>query len=103
MLNSTIGGCIPSANENNVRTRTAREELRNTWMEEDVERYRNEERLREKTEEIFRDTKYGTMNEQLWELLKEKDCRRKLYVKALKMFGRKDGMEVYRRIRDELL
>ncbi len=42
-------------------------------MEEDVERYRNEERLREKTEEIFRDTKYGTMNEQLWELLKEKD------------------------------
>lgn len=103
MLNSTIGGCIRSANEENVRTRTAREERRHVSIEDEAERYRNEENLRKKTKEIFRDTKYWTMNEQMWELLKEKDCRRKLYVKTLKMFGRKDGLEVYRRRRDELL
>ncbi len=103
VLNSTIGGCIRSANEDNVRTRTAREGLKHVSMEAEVARYREEERLQKRTKEIFQDTKYQAMEEQMWELLKEKESRKKLYVNALRIFGREDGLEVYRKIREELL
>ncbi len=66
-------------------------------------RYREEERLQKRTKEIFQDTKYQAMEEQMWELLKEKESRKKLYVNALRIFGREDGLEVYRKIREELL
>lgn len=103
VLNSTIGGCIRSANEDNVRTKTAREGLKHVSMEAEVARYREEERLQKRTKEIFQDTKYQAMEEQMWELLKEKESRKKLYVNALRIFGREDGLEVYRKIREELL
>ena len=103
VLNSTIGGCIRTANEDNGRTRTAREALRQVPMEDEVTRYREEERLRKRTKEIFQDTKYGMMEEQVWKLLKEKDCKKNLYLNSLKTFGREDGLVVYRKIRDELL
>ncbi len=41
------------ANENNVRTRTAREALRQVPMEDEVTRYKEEERLRKRTKEIL--------------------------------------------------
>lgn len=102
ILNSTIGGCIRTANENNARTSLARVQLQQVSLEEEMKKHREEEKIRRIVEAEFQNTRYTEFLDEIQELLKNAKGKKELYINSLKTFGRKDGVEVYRKMKNSL-
>lgn len=102
ILNSTIGGCIRTANENNARTSLARVQLQQVSLEEEMKKHREEEKIRRIVEAEFQNTRYTEFLDEIQELLKNAKGKKELYINSLKTFGRKDGVEMYRKMKNSL-
>ena len=99
ILGPTLEQCIVSANENLDRTAQAREGLKKVKLETEFAVYKERRRIRETLEKAFMDTEYGEKMGAIQNLFEKQSGRKILYLDSVKTFGRKDGLEIYRKMR----
>lgn len=99
ILGPTLEQCILSANENLERTVQAREQLKKVGLETEFAVYKERRKLRKVLEEIFADTEYGEQMGAIQNLFEKQTGRKILYLDSVKTFGKKDGLEIYRKMR----
>lgn len=65
-----------------------------------VEKYKERRRIQSEVKELFDDTKYGTEIGKIIDIIQEKSTPKVLYLDTLKRFGKKDGLEIYSKIKE---
>ncbi|MCI8605536.1 MAG: hypothetical protein HFG72_01490 [Hungatella sp.] len=99
VLGPTLEQCIVSANENRMRTSQIREELKPVKLETEFARYQEQRRMREILEKAFADTGYKEQVGAIQHLLEKQSGKKILYLDSVKTFGKRDGLEIYRRMK----
>lgn len=102
ILNTSVEQCIRSAAENHTRTALVQRQLKKISLETEFAKHEERIRLRNKLEELFKETKYWDEIDKIQKILGEENSRKIIYLEALKTFGKKDGLEIYRRTREML-
>lgn len=74
--------------------------MKKVSLETEFARYEERMRLRTQLEEVFKETDYDNRIEGIQKILLKKNSRKIIYLEALKTFGKKDGLEIYRRMRN---
>lgn len=74
--------------------------MKKVSLETEFARYEERMRLRNQLEEVFKETDYDNRIEGIQKILLKKNSRKIIYLEALKTFGKKDGLEIYRRMRN---
>lgn len=100
ILGANLEQCILSANENHDRTTQVREELRQVRLETEFVRYEERMKIREILKRAFADTVYEEKLGRIQEVFERRSDRKVLYLDSVKAFGKKDGLEIYRRMRE---
>ena len=91
--------CILSANENRIRTTQIREKLRPVKLETEFARYEERMRIRKILEKEFADTAYEEKLGSIQGLMEKGAGKKILYLDSVKTFGKRDGLEIYRRMK----
>ncbi len=99
VLGPTLEQCILSANENRTRTCQIREQLKHVKLETEFARYQEQMRMRKILEKTFADTVYEGQVGAIQSLLEKQSGRKILYLDSVKTFGKRDGLEIYRRMK----
>ncbi len=99
ILGSNLEQCILSANENHIRTTQLREELKPVRLETEFARYEERAKIREILKQAFEDTAYEEKLGRIQEVFERQSDKKVLYLDSVKTFGKKDGLEIYRKIR----
>ncbi len=99
ILGVTLEQCILSAQEGRARTAQVREWLRPVWLETEFVRYQERLRIRESLEMAFADTGYQEQLGRIVGLFEKQSGKKILYLDTVKNFGKKDGLEIYRKMR----
>lgn len=99
ILGVSLEQCILSANENLARTAQAREQLKKVSLETEFAVYKKRMETRKVLEDVFADTEYGEQMAAIQDLFEKQSGRKILYLDAVKTFGKKDGLEIYRKMR----
>lgn len=74
--------------------------LRVVNLETEFQKYNEKQYVRQEVERLFSDMACQEQLEQIVELMQcESGQNRAIYLQALKQFGRKDGLEIYRRVK----
>lgn len=104
ILQPNIEQCIGCSNENSARRALIQESLQEVNLETQYGLYGERLKMRQKLEESFADTAYGDLLGQIVSVAEEQKGHgsRELYLDALRRFGRKKGLEIYRKIRQAL-
>lgn len=69
-------------------------------LETEFQKYNEKQYVRQEAERLFTDTAYQGWLEQIIELMQHKNGQnRAIYLQALKQFGRNDGLEIYRKVK----
>jgi len=100
VIRPNIESGIVSLNENTERRRQIQQETKIVNMEEEFEKYKEEQRIRSELKKLFADTAYQESVNLIMEIVKNnKNPSKVVYLNTLKQFGKKDGLEIYRRLR----
>lgn len=99
LLAGTITEGIIAANRADERTRMLRHQEKIVNIEVEYARYEEARRIRKLLEEQFHDTEYAAHLEKIEEVYKHRDNKKVLYLDSLKCFGRKDGVQIYNRMK----
>ena len=99
ILGATLEQCILSANENLDRTAQVREQLKKVKLETEFALYQERRKVRKALEEVFADTGYQEQMGVIQSLFERQSGRKVLYLDSVKTFGKKDGLEIYRKIK----
>ncbi len=94
-----IEKCIFSSGENSFRQRQIRMEKQELPLEEEYGKYVEQRRIRRELEDSFANTDYEGLIEQIMDMVESPRPLKVLYLDALKQFGKKDGLEIYHRVR----
>ena len=99
ILGSNLEQCILSANENRFRTTQIREKLKPVKLETEFARYEERMKVRRILEKEFADTAYEEKLGAIQGLVEKGAGKKILYLDSVKTFGKKDGLEIYRRMK----
>lgn len=99
ILGADLEQCILSANENRDRTAQIREQLKPVKLETEFAKYEERMKMRAVLEKVFADTAYEEKLGAIQELYERQPDRKILYLNSVKTFGKKDGLEIYRKMR----
>lgn len=99
ILGANLEQCILSANENRTRTAQIREQLKTVRLETEFARYEERMKLRENLKKAFADTVYEEKLGMIQELFERRSDKKILYLDSVKTFGKKDGLEIYRKMK----
>lgn len=88
-----------SANENHIRTTQLREERKPVRLETEFARYEERVKIREILKQASEDTAYEEELGRIQEVFERQSDKKVLYLDSVKTFGKKDGLEIYRKIR----
>ena len=102
ILRPDIEQCIAVSEENSFRQRRICQERQEIRLEEEYEKYAEQQRIRKSLEESFTHTCYEDFIEQIMNLTESPKPLRNLYRDFLKQFGRKDGLNIYREVKQIL-
>lgn len=100
ILGANLEQCILSANENRSRTAQIREQLKPVKLETEFAKYEERMKIRAVLEEAFADTVYEENLGRIQELYERQSDRKILYLDSVKTFGKKDGLEIYRKMKE---
>ncbi len=101
LLQSNIEQCIGCSNESSDRKKLIQGKLQEVNLETEYRLYGERLKMRRALEDIFSDTSYRNLTGQIFGVVegrKESELRG-LYLDTIKRFGREDGLEIYRRIK----
>lgn len=100
LISSCLEDGLISANENNERTRLLRSLREKLTIGGYYADYMEKIRTKKELQNLFAGTEYEDRLEQIQSLLERKDKSWKLiYLNSLHLFGRKDGLEIYHKIK----
>lgn len=99
VLGANLEQCILSANENRMRTDRVREQLKSVSLEAEFARYEERRKIRSILKEVFSDTVFEERLDIIQGLFEKQLGKKVLYLDSVKTFGRRDGLEIYRRVK----
>ncbi len=99
ILGPALENCILSANENLERTARVRDQLKKVKLETEFAVYKERMKVRKTLDQVFADTGYQEQMEAIQSLFEKQSGKKVLYLDSVKTFGKKDGLEIYRRMR----
>lgn len=99
ILRPDIEQCIAASGENSFRQRRICLEKQEVRLEEEYEKYAERQRIRKRLEDSFAHTYYEDFIEQIMNLIESPKPLKILYRDSLKQFGRKDGLRIYREVK----
>lgn len=99
VLKPDIEQSIPSSNENSGRRRLIQKKLQEVDVEAEYKKHEEHMRIRKELERQFANTEYIGMMEQIMRIVEERKANKVLYLDSLKQFGKRDGLEIYHRIK----
>ena len=104
ILQPNIEQCIGYSNENSARRKLIQEGLQEVNLETQFGLYGERLKMRQILEEGFADTVYRDLLGQIVRVVEEQKGHggRELYLNTLRRFGRRKGLEIYRKIRQTL-
>lgn len=92
--------CIAAVHEHSERQKHIQRALQVVNLETEFQKYNEKQYVRQEAERLFTDTTYQDCMEQIIELMQHKNGQnRAIYLQALKQFGRNDGLEIYRKVK----
>lgn len=100
VLKPDIEQCIVSSGETSERSRIIREKKKAVGLDGEFEKYKERKRIQSEVQELFDDTKYGNEIGKIIDIIQAKSAPKVLYLDTLKRFGRKDGLEIYSKIKE---
>lgn len=100
VLGTDIQQSILASNENSERRLVIKQTLGNIDLETEYARYQKKRKQQKKMEEVLAGTGYENLAEKILETMGRENSKRVLYLNMLKQFGRKNGLEIYKRIRN---
>lgn len=93
-------GILASGEGDTPRVRQIKARLEAVSLEEEMKQYRKSQQIRTSLENLFRGTEQEDKLDAIMEIISGNQKPGKvLYLSTLKQFGRKDGLEIYRRLR----
>ena len=99
ILKPDIQQSIVSANENSIRRTEIQRVLKDVDIIEEFKKYEEKTRVRKELVELFADSEYASMVEQIMDIIEGESRHKIIYLGSLKRFGRKKGVEIYRKLR----
>lgn len=99
ILRPDIEQGIAASSENSFRQRRICQEKQEVRIEDEYGKYAERQRIREKLEDSFAHTYYENFIEQIMSLVESPKPLGILYRDSLKQFGRKDGLKIYREVK----
>lgn len=100
LLSSCIEDGIVSGNENNERTRELRRLREKRTIGEYYSAYTERMKIKNVIHKLFDGTQYENRIEEIQSMIEGKEKSSKvIYLNSLHLFGKKDGLEVYNRIK----
>ncbi len=100
-LSSCIEDGIVSGNEDNERTRELKHLRENLAIGNFHAAYTEKMRMKKVLEELFAGTQYENMTAEIQNLIEGRNKTPKvIYLSSLKLFGRKNGLEIYNKIKE---
>lgn len=104
ILQPNIEQCIGCSGENSARRKLIQEGMQEVNLETQYGLYGNRLRMRQILEKGFADTVYRDLLGQIAGMVEEQKGQgnRMLYLDAVRRFGRKKGLEIYRKIKQIL-
>lgn len=99
LLSESIERSIISANEPNERTKLLHARLKNVDIGAFFSAYEEEQKLGKRLAEAFAGTEFASRTGEMADILKTEKTTRDIYLNTLRRFGRRDGLEVYKRLK----
>lgn len=100
LLGESIEQGILSAGENNERTQMIRTDRKTADIGQFFAAYEEEVKIRKKLEELFGETPFANRLPEIQQILHQSNSKKIIYLDSLRHFGRKDGQEIYRTLKD---
>lgn len=97
---ATIGKAMCSDNSNLTRKEIVLDKMQMVDLEIEYSKYKEREKIVETVTEVFSGTEYENMVSEISNIIIASNKPKRMYVTSLKLFGKKDGIEVYRKIKD---
>lgn len=100
LVQPDIERCILTLNENSQRQIRVQEELRKVKLEETYHSFLEKQRIYHALEQFFQGSEYADKLDLIMEIIAANGViGRNTYLSVLKIFGRKNGLEVYQRLK----
>lgn len=100
ILKSDIEQCILAMGEKNDRNKMIQNNRRKVSLEVEFEKYKERKRIKEAVKEVLAETEYVDNLVPIIDMLQLKSTQKVLYLDTLKKYGRKDGLNIYKRIKE---
>jgi hypothetical protein len=99
VIKPDIQQSIVSANENSTRRIEIQKMLKDADILEEFKKYKEKTRVRKELVELFADSEYAGMVEQIMDIIEGESRHKNIYLGSLKRFGRKKGVEIYQKLK----
>ena len=99
ILRPNIEQCIFSSGENSFRQRRISAEMQEIHLEEEYEKYAEQQRIRKGLEYSFANTDYENMIGQIMNMIESPKPLKILYLDSVKQFGKRDGLHIYHMVK----
>ncbi len=99
ILKPDIEQSIVSSNENSPRRALIQRQLREINLETEYQKYEEKRRMRRELEKAFEGTEHEQLIDKIMFLIEGKKEHKILYLDSLKQFGKKNGLEIYNRVK----
>ena len=100
LLSPCLEDGIISGNENNERTKELRKMRESLAIGKYYAAYRERMRMRDVLQKLFEGTQYEDRTEEIQNLVEDREKTSKVtYLSSLHLFGRKNGLEIYNKIK----
>ena len=103
ILRPDIEQCIFSSGENSFRQRQISLGKQEVHLEEEYKIYAEKQRIRKGLEDSFTNTDYEGLIEQIMEIIESPKPLKILYLDSVKQFGRRDGLNIYHKVKQIIL
>lgn len=100
VLRSDIEQCIVSSGEVSERSRLIQGKKKLIDLESEYQKYQERKRIQKEVEELFANSDYITKAEPIIDIIQTKESPKTMYLKTLKKFGKKDGLQIYNKIKN---
>lgn len=102
VLSQSIERSLMSSNEHSNRVKQIRNKLNNVDIEVFQARYEERRHMREMLKQLFGDTSFMDRVGEIQDLLETGNNKKVIYLNSLHRFGRKEGLEIYDRLKPML-
>lgn len=99
----TIAKAINNVNGEGERKRRVNARMKVLDLQSEFARYEERRRIISKVTDVFSGTEYEPLTSQIVDMVIMTDKPKILYLTSLKSFGKKDGTEVYRKIKNSAI